>query len=311
MELPGQLTPTVVRDMRWAMRLSLWVGVAMLLGKTGAWLYTGSTAILSDATESIIHVVAVAFAAFSLYVSTRPANRRFRYGYERISFFSAGFEGAMIVAAALFIIVESIRAWITGLELQNLGAGTAIIVAAGLVNAGLGIYLIRTGRRTHSMILEANGKQVLTDSWTSLGVVLGLVLVQVTGWEPFDPICAIAVAINILWSGGNLVRRSVSGLMDYADPKIGETLKTVLDEACADFGAEYHDLRWRSTGYRTRVELHLLFPDAMSVGEAHRRATEIETRMEKEVGTPLQVSTHLESLEDHEAVHAGERHEDE
>lgn len=308
MELPGQLTPAIVRDMRWAMRLSLWVGAAMLVGKTGAWLYTGSTAILSDATESIIHVVAVAFAAFALYVSTRPANRKFRYGYERISFFSAGFEGAMIIAAALFIIVESIREWMTGLELANLGAGTAVIVAAGLINAGLGIYLIRTGRRTHSMILEANGKHVLTDSWTSLGVVVGLVLVQVTGWKPFDPICAIVVAVNILWSGGNLVRRSVSGLMDYADPAIGEALKTVLDAACSELGAEYHDLRWRSTGYRTRVELHLLFPDAMPVGEAHRRATEIENRLQEATETPLEVSTHLESLEDHEAVHAGERH---
>ena len=207
-----------VRDMRFAMRLSLAFGVLMLVGKVGAYLLTGSAAILSDAAESVIHVVAVAFAAFSLRLSTRPADERFRYGYERITFFSAGFEGAMIILAAIFIIAAAVQKWLAGLQLQNLGMGALFVLAASLINAGLGWYLVRTGRRTHSLILEANGKHVLTDSWTSFGVVGGLALVLLTGWKPFDPLCAIAVAINILWSGGHLVWRSATGLMDYADP---------------------------------------------------------------------------------------------
>src|ERR1039458_4653906 len=159
-----------LRDARFAMRLSLIVGLAMLIGKTTVYFMTHSAAIFSDATESVVHVVAVGFASFSLRLSTRSASPQFLYGYERITFFSAGFEGAMIVVAAIAILYESIRKWIAGLQLEHLGAGTLLILMAGILNAVLGYYLLRTGRRTHSLILEANGKHVLTDSWTSFGV---------------------------------------------------------------------------------------------------------------------------------------------
>ena len=160
-----------VRDAHFAMRLSLIVGLAMLIGKTTVYFLTHSTAIFSDAAESVVHVVAVGFAWFSLRLSTRSASTQFLYGYERITFFSAGFEGAMIVVAAIAILYESIRKWITGLQLEHLGAGALLILLAGVLNAGLGYYLLRTGRRTNSLILEADGKHVLTDSWTSFGVV--------------------------------------------------------------------------------------------------------------------------------------------
>jgi cation diffusion facilitator family transporter len=173
--------------MRFAMRRSLAFGVLMLVGKMAAYIMTGSAAILSDAAESVIHVVAVAFAAFSLRLSTKPAKPGFLYGYERITFFSAGFEGAMIVLAAIFILYAAIEKWLRGLQLENLRAGTLLLLAAGVLNAGLGWYLIRMGRRTNSLILEANGKHVLTDSWTSFGVVAGLGLVMLTKWKPFDP----------------------------------------------------------------------------------------------------------------------------
>lgn len=307
MEPAPKLTVETARQMRFAMRLSLVVGVLMLAGKVGAYLLTGSTAILSDAAESVIHVVAVSFAAFSLSVSVRPPDTRFRYGYERIGYFSAGFEGALIILAAIYIISTAIQRWISGIELQNLGAGTLLVVAAAILNAGLGWYLVRTGRRSGSIILEANGKHVLTDSWTSLGVVVGLLLVLITGWKPFDPLCAIVVAVNILWSGGHLVWRSVTGLLDYADPAMAATLKSRLDEICAELGVSYHGLRFRSTGYRTLVEVHLLFPQEVVVGEAHRLATAVEEALPRGMGTPLEVITHLESLEDHGEVH-GEDH---
>lgn len=297
------LSTETLRRMRFAMRLSLFVGLAMLAGKVGACWLTGSTAILSDAAESVIHVVAVGFAVFSLWLSAKPATERFRYGYERIGYFSAGFEGALIVLAAAYILIVAVRRWMSGLELQHLGTGSILVLGAALINGALGLYLVRTGRRTGSIILEADGKHVLTDSWTSLGVVGGLVLVMVTGWKPFDPLCAIAVALNILWSGGRLVWRSVSGLMDYSDPKTAEVLRERLDRICAELDVDYHGLRFRSTGYRTLVELHLLFPHQVSVGEAHQVATAIEERLPKEMGAALEVITHLESLDDHGEVH--------
>ncbi len=297
-----------LRAVRFAMRISLAFGILMLVGKMAAYLMTGSAAILSDAAESVIHVVAVTFAAFSLRLSTKPAKPSFLYGYERITFFSAGFEGAMIVLAAIFILCAAIEKWLTGLQLENLGAGTLLVLAAGMLNAGLGWYLIRTGRRGHSLILEADGKHVLTDSWTSFGVVAGLGLVMLTKWKPFDPLLAIAVAINILWAGGHLVWRSAVGLLDHSDPKVGREIRDKLDAVCGELGLQYHGVRYRTTGYRQLIEVHLLFPYFMPVGEAHRLATLLEERLPPELSVPAEVFTHLESAEDHAAVHAKEHY---
>jgi cation diffusion facilitator family transporter len=286
-----------------AMRISLAFGVAMLLGKTAAYLLTHSVAIFSDAAESVIHVIAVGFASFSLRLSARPASHHFLYGYERITFFSAGFEGALIVVAAIAIVFESIREWMSGLRLERLGSGVALILAAGVLNAGLGWYLIRTGRRTKSLILEADGKHVLTDSWTSFGVVGGLALVMLTHWKPFDPLVAMAVAANILWSGGRLVWRSAIGLLDYSDPEAGKKIRERLDAICSELGIQYHGVRFRTTGYRQIIEVHLLFPRAMAVCDAHALATTLEERLAAELGIPAEVTTHLESLEDHAMVH--------
>jgi cation diffusion facilitator family transporter len=264
---------------------------------------TGSAGILSDAAESVIHVVAVAFATFSLWLSTRPADSRFRYGYERISFFSAGFEGALIVLAAIYIIRMAIQKWLAGIELANLGSGTLLILGSALLNGWLGWYLVRIGRQTHSIILEADGKHVLTDCITSFGIVAGLCLVYLTGWKPFDPLFAIAVALNILWSGGRLIWRSFRGLMDYADPSLGRALGEKLRALCAELDVRYHGVRFRSTGHRTIVEVHLLFPFEVSLGEAHRIATAIEERLPKGFSQPIEVVTHLEALEDHGRIH--------
>jgi cation diffusion facilitator family transporter len=304
----GQRDPEELRAARLAMRLSLAVGLLMLFGKTVAYYMTGSAAILSDFAESVVHVIAVAFAAFSLRLSTRPADPAFLYGYERITFFSAGFEGAMIVVAAIWILVEAIEKWLAGLPLEHLGSGTLLLLGAGLLNAWLGWYLLRVGKRSHSLILEADGKHVLTDSFTSFGVVAGLVLVMLTGWKPFDPLIAIAVAVNILFSGGRLAWRSVVGLLDYSDPGTGKKIREKLDAICNQLGMSYHGVRYRTTGYRQIIEVHLLFPHATSVGEAHRLATALEERLPVELAVPAEVITHLESLEDHEDVHSREHY---
>lgn len=188
------------------------------------------------------------------------------------------------MVAAIAILFESIRKWIGGLQLEHLGTGALTILIAGILNAGLGYYLLRIGRRTNSLILEADGKHVLTDSWTSFGVVGGLGLVLLTHWKPFDPLVAIAVATNILWSGGHLVWRSAVGLLDYSDPKAGRKIRDALDSICSELAIEYHGVRFRTTGYRQIVEVHLLFPHLTSdqrgpsPGDNSGRATACETR---------------------------------
>jgi cation diffusion facilitator family transporter len=297
-----------LRAARFAMRLSLAIGVMMLAGKTAAYFMTGSAAILSDFAESVVHVVAVSFAVFSLRLSTKPAAPKFLYGYERITFFSAGFEGAMIILAAIWILIATIQKWMAGLELEHLGSGTLLLLAAGFLNASLGWYLLRVGKRSHSLILEADGKHVLTDSFTSFAVVAGLGLVMLTGWKAFDPLIAIAVAANILWSGGRLAWRSAVGLLDYSDPETGKQIREKLDEICAELGVNYHGVRFRTTGYRQLIEVHLLFPHATEVGEAHRLATALEERLPAELACPAEVITHLESVEDHARVHSHEHY---
>ena len=294
-------------DELFAIRLSLAFGFLMLVGKMSAWWLTSSSAILSDALESVVHVIAVAFAAFSMWLSQRPATDQYRYGFERISFFSAGFEGGMIVLAAISIIWTAVLKWLTGLEMNRLGTGTLLVAAAAAINAALGAYLIWMGRRNKSLILEANGKHVLTDVWTSLGVIVGLCLVLLTGWLPFDPICAILVALNILWSGGNLIWRSAQGLLDRADPETAQLLRQRLDALAAAHGFSYHHLRFRSAGYRLFVEVHLLFPFEKPLGDAHAIATKVEDELAGGLEVPAEVLTHLESIEDHSDLH-GAKH---
>ncbi len=286
------------------MTLSLLIGFLMLAGKTYAYAITGSAAILSDAAESVVHVFAVSFAAFSLWFSMRPADQSHPYGHDKISFFSAGMEGTMIVLAAFYIIYESILKWIEGIPVQNLGTGTILVAAAGAINGGLGGYLVWQGKRNRSLILVANGKHVLTDSWTSAGVVFGLLLVLWTGWKPFDPIIAIAAALNILWSGGKLIRQSVGGLMDEADPVLELQLRSILDIETGKRGLGYHELKYRQSGTSVWMEFHLLFPKGSLLADAHWKATEIESVLKAGLPMTTYITTHLETREDHDEVHA-------
>jgi cation diffusion facilitator family transporter len=291
------------RQQWFAIRLSLAIGVLMLIGKTFAYAITGSVAILSDAAESVIHVFAVAFAAFSLRLSFKPADRSHLYGHEKISFFSAGMEGMMIVIAAGYIIYTSVAKWIAGLALENLETGTLITAAAAATNAVLGSYLVWQGKRARSIVLIANGKHVLTDSWTSFAVIVALLMVLWTGWLPFDPIIAIVAAINILWSGGKLIRQSVGGLMDEADPVFEGQIRAALDAETEKRGLRYHELRYRHSGTSMWVEFHLLFPKGAKIEEAHWKATEIEAALKSSLPITLNITTHLEPLEKHDETH--------
>lgn len=299
------------RALQFAMTLSLVVGLGMFAIKIGAFLLTGSAAILSDAAESVVHVAAVVFAFYSLRLSFKPTDEAHRYGHAKISFFSAGFEGAMILLAATYIIYESVHRWLIGLQLENLGLGTGLTVLAMAINGALGAYLLWTGKRHRSLILSANGKHVLTDCWTSLGVIIGLTLALTTGWLPWDPIAAIAVALNIIYSGSGLIRESIKGLMDVADPQIHRQLIEVLNRETQSHAVEYHDLRHRSLGSVYWVEVHLLFPESLTIGEAHRIATAIEDAIDAAIEPRSYVTTHLEAIEDHDVVHAEKPRQDE
>jgi len=288
---------------RLAMRLSLAVGVLMLAGKSYAYAITGSAAILSDAAESVVHVFAVAFATWSLWIAVRPADDSHPYGHDKIAFFSAGVEGALIIVAAFYIVYASIEKWMAGLALANLSTGTWVVAAAALINVALGGYLVWLGRRTGSIILVANGHHVLTDAWTSLGVVAGLLLTLATGWLPFDPLIAIAVAGNILWAGGRLMRQAIGGLMDEGDPQVEALVRRILGEETAARHLAYHELRYRTTGTTLFVEVHLLFPSGVSLAEAHHDASDIEAAVHRAVGARLSIITHLEPREGHDAAH--------
>lgn len=286
-----------------SINLSLAVGFLMLAGKWFAFLRTGSSAILSDAAESVVHVIAVAFAVFSVWLSFKPPDESHPYGHDKIAFFSAGVEGVMIILAAFVILYEAIQKWLTGLALENLGEGTAYVAAAALINGLLGAYLVWQGKRYESLILVANGKHVLTDVWTSAGVIVGLLLVLWTGWLPFDPLFAIIVALNILWAGGKLVRQSVAGLMDEGNPVLERSIRNILDREASRLNLSYHQIRYRNAGTALWVEFHLLFPSGATLAEAHRTATEIEAIVKSSLATPVNIITHLEPSEEHDRVH--------
>jgi cation diffusion facilitator family transporter len=287
-----------------AIRLSFAFGILMLVIKWYAYHLTGSTAILSDAAESIIHIIGVGFAVFSLWYSFQPADEAHTYGHHKISYFSAGFEGALIILAAIFIIFISIKRLIFGIEISNLDKGTYFTFSASVINLILGGYLVWKGKKSNSIILIANGKHVLTDSWTSFGVVGGLLLTWLTGWLPFDPIVAIAAAINILWSGGKLVRQSIGGLMDEGDKNVADSIKKLLDKETIRRGLEYHQLRFRESGNVLWIEFHLLFPKGTLLENAHIIATELESTIKINLNAQANITTHLEPLELHDLIHS-------
>jgi cation diffusion facilitator family transporter len=292
--------PSAAAEKKFAMTLSVAAGLLLLALKAFAWAWTGSTAILSDLGESAAHLVAVTFAAYSLWLTLRPADANHLYGHAKVSFFSAGFEGAMIIAAAFYILYEAVRAAIQGPSLSHIPVGLALTAVAAVLNGVLGWHLVRIGKKRGSIILEANGHHVLTDCWTSLGVLIALGLVMLTGWPYWDPFFAAAAALNILVSGVGLLRRSVSGLMDAADPAVHREIEKIVTTETNRHGITHHNLRHRNIGDAYLVELHLAFPSNILLRDAHRVATEIEESLEKNIHPAAHVTTHLECEGDHE-----------
>ena len=263
------------------MMASLLVSFLMLAGKVTATYLTGSTAILSDAAESVIHLFATGFAGFSLWYAATPPDPGHPYGHGKIAYFASAVEGTLILLAALGVAWTAVRDLMVGASLQRLDVGLYLIAGLTLVNLALGQYLIRTGRRTNSLVLVSNGQHVMTDMWTSLGVVVGVGLVWLTGLQWLDPVVGLLVAGNILWTASGLLRRSVYGLLDEADP---EATKALLDELGTaveeDLIAGFHQVRHRRSGDQVWIEYHLMFPGDMPIHEAHARSHQVEDRVD-------------------------------
>ncbi len=262
--------------------ISLSIGIGMFIFKMGAYLITGSTAIFSDAAESVVHVMATSMALYSIILSSKPADDSHPYGHGNIEYFSAGIEGMLILIAAVFIIYTSIVAIINGPELQQLGIGAIIISIASTVNLLLGNYLIRTGRKTNSLTLVADGKHVLTDSVTSFGVIAAVLLVIVTHILILDPIIAIIVALNILFTGWKLIRESIGGLMNEANPATFNKLADKLIRIKKDYWIDIHELRFWQSGDKVFIDFHLILPYYFNIKQTHEEENLIEAELQKD-----------------------------
>ncbi len=249
--------------------VSLVAGTAIFAGKLVAWYITGSSAVLSDALESVVNVAAAALLVWSLRLAARPADRNHPYGHGKVEFFSAGVEGTLIALAATLILIEALRQLAVGPELRRLEGGILLVSLAAAANAALGLYLVRVGRRTHSLALVADGRHILTDVATSVGVILALAAVWLTGWVLLDPLIAILVALNILYTGWRLVRQAVAGLMDEADEVLLGRVAAELEECRAPWWIDVHSLRaWRS-GAVWHADLHLVVPRYFDADRLH------------------------------------------
>lgn len=274
--------------------ISLGVSVVLLGAKYAAYRITGSTAVLSDALESIVNVVAAVFALGALVFAGRPADRNHPYGHGKLEFFSAAFEGGLIAFAAVVILYEVAQSLVRGVEVQQIGVGLAIVVAAGVVNLLLGLYLVRTGKRASSLTLIADGQHVLSDFWTSLGIVIGLVLVRVTGIAWLDPVVAALVALNLMWTGGWLVRHAAGGLLDEEDTPLLDRLRAVLDRRLGGGVIRVHQLRAIRSGRYTHVEAHLVVPEFWSIDRAHELSERLGGEVMAELGLEGELVFHTD-----------------
>lgn len=278
--------------------LSVAAAVATIALKTGAWWLTGSVGLLSDALESLINLAAALLALSMLRLAASPPDADYPYGLSKAEYFSAGIEGALIVVAAGGIIWTAMPRLMAPRPLDMPLAGLGLTVVASAINFAVALVLIRNGREHHSITLEADGKHLMTDVWTSAGVIAGVALVYLTGWLLLDPLVALAVAVHILWTGFGLVRRSVRGLLDSAISVAEQNEVTKLfKEYSRRYGVSFHALRTRQAGARRFVSFHFLVPDAWSVAQAHQLSEEIEARIRSMVPN-AGVFTHIEPISD-------------
>ncbi len=279
---------------RIASYVSIVVSVVLLIAKFWAYRMTQSQAVFSDAMESIVNVVAAGLAVFVVWFSRKPADRDHPYGHGKIEFFSAAFEGGLIAFASVLICAEAIQALLRGHALQSASLGLAVTLAAGVANAMLGFFLLKVGRRTHSAALEASGKHVLSDFWTSVGVAIGLILVPLTGLQWIDPVVALLMGLLLARTGFGLVRRSVGGLLDEEDREIlGHLLKVIGRERPSGI-IQVHHVRVIRSGHFHHIDAHAVVPEFWDVSEAHEKTEQFESRLIAGYPNPGELHLHVD-----------------
>ena len=284
-------------SLRWAARLAFITSLTLLLAKFGAYYLTGSKAVLSDAIESIINVVTAAFLMLSISVSSKPVDQNHPYGHGKIESFSAGLEGGLIIIAAILILVEAVPVFFVPQPPRNLGAGLYILAGAGAINLVVGAFLMRTGRRYKSEAIAADGRHLLTDFYTSAGVIIGLLLYHLTGFLWLDPLVACLVALNILIPGTKLIINSFKNLMNEADPELLERIVRALNTIKKPGWLYPHKLRALRSGRYHHVDLHISLPHYWTLTQVHEAEQEITRALLDALGEEGDIMIHVDPCE--------------
>ena len=281
--------------------LSIATSIATMALKFGAWHLTGSVSLFSDAVESLVNLAAGLIALTALIVASRPADVDHAYGHDKAEYFSSGAEGALILVAAVSIIYAAVGRFLHPAALENLGPGLMVSLLAAALNFATSRAMLKVGTRYDSITLEADAKHLMTDVWTSVGVVAGLAVVMLAppAWRILDPLMAVAVGLHIIFTGIHLLRRSWSGLMDAALPadEVGK-IEAEIGKLLPD-GTSFHDLRTRKSGSRRFIEFHLLVPGASTVNAARALCDRIEAALARTLPNTA-VTIHVEPLETHQ-----------
>jgi len=278
--------------------LAIGAALATMALKTGAYLLTGSVGLLSDAIESLVNLAGAVMALIMLSIAARPADESHVYGHSKAEYFASITEGILILGAATGIMSASIERLLHPRQLEQLGFGLAVSIAASAINFIVARILMREGRTRNSITLEADAHHLMTDVWTSAGVISGVATAGFTGWNILDPLVAITVALNIIWTGVKLVRRSVAGLMDTALPEREQKLIQEVMGKYRERGVSFHALRTREAAARRFVSVHMLVPGDWTVHDAHHVAEDFESEVRAVLGGVITVFTHLEPVED-------------
>lgn len=278
--------------------LSIAAALVTIALKFYAFFVTGSMGFFSDALESFVNLFAAVVALIMLTISAKPADKEHEYGHSKAEYFSSAIEGALIVLAALSILLSAVPRLFDPKPLTNIDIGLVFSLAASLVNLTVSLVLIHNGKKKHSLVLEADGKHLMTDVWTSAGVIAGILVVRFTGIYIFDPIIAIVVAINIIYTGYQLISRSASGLMDASISEEAVKKITAYLDSLKEQHIEYHSLMTRQAGQRMFISVHLLVPGWWTVKKGHDYADLIEQSIENMFEEPVNVSTHIEPIDD-------------
>ena len=277
--------------------LSIGAAIATILLKTAAYLLTGSVGLLSDAVESLVNLAGALMALWMLTIAARPPDHSHSFGHSKAEYFASGVEGMLILAAAAAIAYAAVQRLMDPQPLESVGIGLLVSIMASIINFVVSRILMRAGKANNSITLEADAQHLMTDVWTSVGVIAGVALVSVTGWLRLDPIIALIVAANIVWTGYHLIQRSIQGLMDRVLP---EHEQEVIEQVMAEYrkkGVEFHALRTRQAASRRFIAVHMLVPGDWTVHDAHHVAEDFEQDMMKALGE-ANIVTHLEPIED-------------